>query len=323
MTFERDKYITEQDAQPLSNLLDLLEIDLTYIGQRNPTQSEQVLLRMDVVWQKIQKLEAAHLSTTAESAQFDYIVTSLKKNARAFLHDLGGPDNLRILREAYQPLPAQEWWQLEEIIAQRMKQQLQSAATTIGILALIGLVLVVLFNTVFKPDPIVVARYSHQMNAEQKITENDLTGALKEIDASLALGDDADLFVLRGVVLSQQGKTAEAAAEFAKAEKMLGDHNSLIISRSQAWLKVGMIDLALQDSTEAIRNDPSSAQGYYFYGKSLELKQSYYEAIDAYETASALAGKQGKSELNATIRISMAMLMQSLPQVLPTLTPTR
>jgi len=74
-----------------------------------------------------------------------------------------------------------------------------------------------------------------------------------------------------------------------------------------------------------IKYDPKSAEGYFYLGKSQELLGDQTDALNNYNQAFNLADSQGKTELAATIKISLAMMLQSMNSQLPTpeLTPTK
>jgi tetratricopeptide (TPR) repeat protein len=313
MTFDPNSFFVGQSAISLSDLLDQLEIDLSHIGQGDRTRAEKMLVRMDVVNQKINRLAESQIPVTAETAQFEYIRQSLERNGRSFLKDVGGMKSLLELRGKVKPASNRSWWFIEQSIARQKGKSLHSIGLTLGIIAIITLFLVILFNTILKPDPIIVARYSHESNAEQFLAKNDPTSALAEINEALTLGQDAHLLILRAVILYQVGQKEEASVDFVSAEDILGDRNTFLLARAETWLRVGRFEYALLDTQEVIRSDPESAQAYFYNGKAQELNKDYSGAINAYQKASELAGQQDKAELNATIRMSMAMLMQSIP----------
>jgi tetratricopeptide (TPR) repeat protein len=314
MPFEPKIFLAEQNQISLNALLDQLEIDLSYVGQGNEDLAKKILYRMDVVNQKISAQEALHISVTAEKAQFEYIQKSLDKISRSLIKDLGGIYELLSLREVRKPEVNYSWWYLDKTIERKKQMAIRSILLSLTIIAMIFIALVIAFNTILKPDPAVVARYNHQLSAEEFLAKNDLNQALVEVNAGMASGgSDAMLSTMRGVIEALTGKDEEAAADYADAEKIAGARNAFLEMRAETWLRIGRLDDAMMDTQEIIRNDPESAQGYYFYAKALEMRQDNSAALINYQKASELADKQGKIELNATIRMSMAVLMQSVP----------
>jgi tetratricopeptide (TPR) repeat protein len=178
---------------------------------------------------------------------------------------------------------------------------------------------VVVYDQFLKPDPVVTARYNREMQVDEALARQDLPAALIVVNQAIDLGGNTTpMLLLRGVLGTIMGQTEQAGLDFRTAETQFDDRSAFLTARSEAWLKAGQFDSALQDASDAIRLDPSSVQALFFYGKANELKQNYTVALDAYKKASDLAEQQGKSELNATIRITMAMLMQSSMAQMPT-----
>jgi tetratricopeptide (TPR) repeat protein len=317
MLFDRNLFLEEQNAIPISDLLDQLEIDLSHIGQGNYALAEKILFRLDAVKRKISAQESMRIPVTAETAQFEYIQRSLEKNGASFIHDLGGLEKLIRLRESVKPENSSRWWFPDQFIENNRNKAIKSVVLTFVILTAVVILFFLAFNTFLKPDPIVVAQYNHQMKSEEYLAKNDLNQALTEINAAIALGEDPELFVIRGVIESQTGNKDAGEADFSAAEKIAGSRNIFLGLRAETWLRTRQFDKAISDTLEMIENDPDSALGFYYFAKAHELKQDYQIAVMNYQIASDLAEKQGKIELNATIRMSMAMLMQAVPANYP------
>jgi hypothetical protein len=314
MTFDAPAYQTELQSKSLDDLLDLIEVDLSHIGQGHPENARKTLLKMDVAYHKIQDVLRAGRPVTGPVTQLEYLTVSLERNAGAFLRDAGGRESLAAWRAAQSPEPQQRWYFLDQTYRQRMQGSLRKTGVILGGVMLVLFILVGLYQRFLAPDPVVSAKYSHQMNAEQALMLNEPERALVEVNQALALGgEDPDLIVLRGVIESVLGQTAQSAADFALAETKMADRETFLLMRSEVWMRAGLPDQGLQDAAEVVQNNPSSAQGFFYIGRANELMKNYKIAIDAYNQASLLAEAQGKTELNATIRVVMAMLIQSVP----------
>jgi tetratricopeptide (TPR) repeat protein len=323
MDFDAKTYLNELQEIPVNELLDQLEVDLSHLGQYKPEQAVRMLLKMDIAFQKIQAMTTANHPAVAERAQFLYLISSIEKNCRALLRDLGGRDALFKLRESVLPAPENGWWFPDRTCDEQNRRSLRSFAITIAVLTLLVVVGGVVYNLFLKPDPLVVARYNREMELDLALERNDLPAALNAVNQAIALGGDTkSLIVRRGVVETMMAQTEQAAADFKTAEVEFGSRALFLVTRTDAWIRAGQFDAALKDATEAVALDPSSAENLYYFGKANELKQNYNAALDAYQKASDLAEKQGKAELNATIRITMAMLMQSSAAQFPTEMPT-
>jgi len=312
MGFDYSK--TRQGAQSISlnELLDQLELDLSRVGEGTFENAQNLLVKMDEAQQRIETLAQKEQQVKAEAAEFDFLVTSLEKNAGKLLRDLGGAKQLDSLRKQKPTGIDSRWWYLDEIIARQRNKSISRFLVGFGIAGLLLVILIVVYDNFLKPDPSVTGKYIHQMNAEQLLSSGDYATALDEINLALGFSPtDPGLLVMRGVIQTRLGNSELASADFNTAESTLGNHVDFLLLRSQSWQAAGDLQNSLADAQEIIREDPTSAEGYFYLGRVNEVLRNYTEAINAYETASKLADSQGKSELNATIRISLAMVMQS------------
>jgi len=326
METDREPYLNTLQSISLGSLLDQLEIDLSHLGQQNPDQAHRMMLKMDVAAQKISDMLAAHNPVGAESAQFDYLVDSVTKNCSALVRDFGGKEALIKLRETNLPATENSWWFADYTLETQTRKTIKNFAVTLAFLIVIIGAAMVLYNTFLKPDPAVIARYNREMEVDQALAKNDFPTALAAVNQALAIGGDtSSLLILRGVVETLMGKPDQATIDFQTAEAQIGDRSIFLLTRAETWIKAGQFDPGLQDAEEAVQLDPTSPQALFYFGKANEMKQNYNVALAAYQKASDLAEQQGKAELNATIRITMAMLMQSsmgqLPGDVPTPTP--
>lgn len=310
----------------LDDLLNQLEIDLTKVGHGNPESALKMLLKMDQVFFTIEEMSQKENPIKAEAAQFDYVTNSLEKNCRNFLKDVGGKEKLASYRLDFSPGAKQRWWFIDLTYEQQVRSRLRHLGLVFGaFVAILGL-FAIIYQNFLAPDPTTAKRYSLEIDADQAIGQGDYNQALDIVGQALALSpQDARLMILRGVLYDRSDKKAESSADFAKAETLMNNREQFLLSRADAWMKIGDLANGLQDTQECIRENPNSAEGYFYYGKVSELMKDYVLAIDNYTKASQLADQQGKTELNATVRISLAMLMQTLPVFQPanSATPTQ
>jgi len=310
----------------LDDLLDELEVDISRVGQLDASGAERILLEMDQVDERISALHAQDKSAKAQEGQFEYLIASFEKNAKAFLHDIGGQPHLTQLRAQVQPPASRTWWFCDEVYRLQKRKKWRSILMNGGISLLVLLLLAIAYRTFLAPNPVVAEVYSLQLNAEQYLSQGDYQKALDEVDQALKVSPgDPGMLVLKGAIETKLGQDASAQADFQAAQNKLGNEQTFLLLRAQQWLSVGEPELALADAQKVVQTDSSSAQGYYYLGKAQAALQHYQAAMDAYQTASQLAETQGQTELDATIRISLALLMQSFPIQAPTpaATPTR
>jgi tetratricopeptide (TPR) repeat protein len=314
MVFDSAAYLNQIRSKSLNEVLDQLEVDLSHIGQGNEDSAYKILLKMDYAFQEIAQITQKNLPSKVEAAQFAYLVSGIEKNAKAFLKDIGGVEKLEQLRKVNSPRKEQSWWFLDEILRKKNNQSIKLIALNGAIIVGVLLILTVIYRTFFMPDPKVSAAYSHQMNADQAISQNDFNKALDETNLALTFTpDDPSLLTLRGGLEQKLGMSALSAADFAAAENRLGSRETFLLTRSQMWLQVSDVQSGMADAQAVIQTNPNSAEGYFFLGRANQMGQNYSAAEQAFTKASALAEAQGKTELEGTIRVTLAMLMQSMP----------
>ena len=90
MGFDYLSIRNEVQQVSLNDLLDQLEVEISRVGQGKPDNAQNLLVKLDAAQQKIDDMVQGKNPVKAETAQFDYLVSELKKNAEAFLQDLGG-----------------------------------------------------------------------------------------------------------------------------------------------------------------------------------------------------------------------------------------
>ena len=319
MHFSVFEYRESLQKLTLDDLLNQLEIDLSKVGHTTPDAALKMLLKMDQASITIGEMNGKNNPIKAEAAQFNYVTKSLGKNSASFLKDMGGKEKLRAARQNLLPDPKRRWWFLDLTYEQQVQARLRYLGQVFGGLVVILAVLVVVYKNFLAPDPLVVKRYSLEMDADQAIGQSNYAKALDDVNQALEINSqDPSLLILRGVLYDRLDQKAESSVEFSKAETVLNNREQFLLSRADAWMKVGDLANGFQDTQDSIRENPNSAEGYFYFGKINVLMQNNNQAIDSYTRASQLADQQGKTELNATIRMAMAMAMQSIPAFQPT-----
>ncbi len=169
------------------------------------------------------------------------------------------------------------------------------------------------------PSKITQQKYDSINNAQQLMANGDYANALTQINLALVSSpQDTDLLIYKGVLLVKLGQQDQANIVFDQAEKILNNHETLLTTRTLFYLQANDPKLAMASAQEVIKYDPKSAEGYFYLGKSQELLGDQADALTNYNQAFNLADTQGKTELAATVKISMAMMLQSMNSQLPT-----
>ncbi len=178
---------------------------------------------------------------------------------------------------------------------------------------------IIVYQRFLAPDKVTQLKYDSIGSAQQSMASGDYATALNQINLALASSpNDSDLLIYKGVLLTKLNQQAEADQVFAQAEKILNNHEALLGARTLDYLQAGDPKSSKASAQELIAYNPKSAEGYFYLAKSEELLGEQNQALNDYNQAFTLADAQGKSELAATIKISMAMMMQSMNSQLPT-----
>jgi tetratricopeptide (TPR) repeat protein len=301
-------------ADELRHQLDELEAKLGRLGYGLGREALTILPLFDAVSATMASFQAEGQSMRAEWARLETASAALRRKATVFLREIGGTRALQGARRTHQPLPANWWWFLDQVVADKrraqLRQLLMTAAGTVGVL----LLLFALYQRFLAPDPATRARLEHEQAAENLVLEGDLATALSEVDQALAIAPgDPSLLIFKGGLQQALGQKAAAEETFSQAEAAFGDRETFLLARGQMYLRLDQAQAALSDAEAAIQLNPESASGYLLLGRANEWLENYQQAIAAYEQAATLADAQGNSQIAAMARVNMGVLMQRLP----------
>lgn len=317
--------------ETLAESLDKVEIALERLEQGLEIKYSEVLILMDGIDARIKAAPQDGKHLLAETSQFNYVSSKLKKNARKFLRGVGGEAGLKGLRQKANPPVERWWWYLDTFLSNQLKDSLKRTLITIAVLVIVLLAAGVLYNRFLAPDPATQARMTHENRSDEMLAKGDFAGALNEIEQALTYApEDTDLLVTQGVLSQKLGLNEAADKAFSQAESLLKAKDVYLTARSMAYLKIGEMQLALADAKNAVALNPQSPEALFQQAKVEDVLGQIAAAVRDYQSASDLATAQNKLELVAVIRINMGMAMQriSLPsdnlipeQVTPTITP--
>lgn len=307
--------------------LDQLDVIAGKIGLNSAEKSTALLTGLDQVYDRIQTMENESQSRKLAETQFDTILARLHREPVQFLRDLGGVAILTQLRDQYHPGADRTWWYLDEWLAKKRQNAMKRTLMVGGIVILVLVVLGLLYQRFLAPDPITVARYTHEQNAQDKMANGDWAGAMADIDEGLKVApDDGSFLVLKGVVLEKQDQNEPAQTVYHQAEQAFQDRESFLVTRAQSYAIAGLYDEALQDTQEATKSNPQNASAFLIAGQVHENLKMYAEAKEDYDHAYEAANQSGQDELAAVARTRTAMLLQTinaqLPMPSPAVTPT-
>lgn len=302
---------------PAERLRDQLKHLEALLGKLAPgsdsAEALEILRRFDQAHKLISQFQKTNIDLAAERARLDTLTQQTKRKAGLLLKVIGGAGKLQALRSEHNPPPSHWWWFLDEYVRDRIREQRRKTLRTVGILAAVLAVLVVLYNLLLAPDPETRARYQLEQEAERALINGENATALANVNEALEQGErTADLLILKGVILLESDQSEEAEIAFAEARQSLPDAETFFLTRAQIYLRLGNPELALDNAQSALEENPDSAYGYYIAGTALAGLSRFREAEQSLEKASDLAGEQGNAQLQGMARVQIANLSMML-----------
>ncbi len=298
-------------AQKLGSQIDELEAKIGRLGYGLGQEALTIPPLFDTVTEGLVAFQAEGHSMRAEEARLKTATADLKRKAKVFLREVGGPETLKEARRSHQPDPTHWWWYLDKLVADERRARLRRILFVVAGVVAALILLVALYELLLAPDPATRERLRLQQNAESLALSGDLTAALGEVEQALAIApDNPDLLILEGSLQQNLGQSAEAEEAFAAAQAALDDREDFLLARARTYLLLDQAQEAQADAQEVIDLNPESAPGYMLLGRSHQLQENYLDAIFAYEQAGTLAETQGNSRLAATARVNLGFLLQ-------------
>ncbi|MFQ5611780.1 MAG: tetratricopeptide repeat protein [Anaerolineae bacterium] len=311
LDYLHDKQLTPADA--LRQRLGSLEDRVPSLKRLGRDEVLGLLADLDDAYFKLAGLAETGFDLTAELARWQVIEGGVRKQAAALLDRLGGLAGLQAIRPEPPPATDQWWWYLDGLVAERRRHRRQRMATAGGAVLVLVLGLIVLFRTVLKPDPGVLARIEQTEAAMIAFGAGEYGDALEAVDEGLRVApDDVDLLLLKGIILDALGRSAEAGQVFDRVETGLGP-TDFFLYRGQQYFQLGNYEAALQDARKAVEADPESAESWFLVGLASQNQGDRVAAAEAYRRAADLADAQGNSALFAQVRINLANLANAGP----------
>jgi tetratricopeptide (TPR) repeat protein len=309
--FVESKPLTRSDE--LREQINELEAMIGRMGYGLGQEALAIPALFDSVSTSLASFQTAGQSMRSENARVETVSARFRDKADLFLREIGGASVLRDARRTSQPDPENWWWFIDQLVAnRRRKRMLRLLRLGTGV-AVVLLMLFVLYQRFLAPDPATRERLRHHRNAENLALEQDIVGALGEVEQALAVApDEPELVVLKGVFQRELGQDTASEETFADAEAAFERREDFLLARAGASLLSGQPEAAVVDAQEAVKLNPQLANAYVLMGRAYEQMGENMEAIFAYEQAIDLAEQQGDYQLAGTTRISVGVLLQRL-----------
>ena len=309
--YVESKPLTRSDE--LREQINELEAMIGRMGYGLGQEALAIPALFDSISTSLASFQAAGQSMRAEETRLETVSARLRRKADVFLREIGGASVLREARQARQPDPENWWWFVDQLVANRRRDRVLRLLRLGAGAAVVLLLLFVLYQRFLAPDPATRERLIHQHNAENLALQQDIVGALSEVEQALAVApDEPELVVLKGVLQRELGQDSASEETFAAAEAVFEGREDFLLARARASLLAGQPEAAVADAQEAVELNPQLAIGYVLMGRAHEQMAEHMEAIFAYEQAIDLAEEQGNYQLAGTTRISVGILMQGL-----------
>ena len=281
--------------------------------QGRPAENARALLMLrDKVEEEFSALEEQGMDLRPERTRVKTVDNILVRKARGLERALGPTGGFAGARRDVQPSDDAWWWFLDEHIAE---QRRKSAIKFITVFVVAAVLLIGgnwAMNRFFGMDPIDREARGYVSSAEQALSMGNYEEAVAAYQQAIETQPEMyDAYIGLGVLYELQGQQEEARQTLAKAEELLADRVSYLLTLSRAYSSVGKMDPALDAAEEAVALAPESAQAYLIRGGVYEATGQRGEALTDYELSGELAREQGEDALYVLARMRMGMLLQS------------
>ncbi len=304
-------------AGQLREALKALEDNASTLTKRDKADILEFLTQMDAAQSLFDDLEATGgPDLTPESLRFTTLQERLQKKASRLLGRLDGPSALKAARPAEAIPDRTPWWFFDREVARRRAGLTKRIAITVGVVLALILIVVILFNTILKPDPVTMLRTrSFQAAMELASVERDYLAALAQLEEALdTLPDDPELLVFKGVLLAELNRSDEAEPLFERVSNLDLEPEYLPLARGQILLQLGRADAALEAGQQAVALNPDSVEAWFLTGRAHTVLEQIDLAYDALSKAADLAFEQGDDTLYAIIKINLGYLQPAPPE---------
>ena len=321
------RYVSPQAQTPadeLRRLLDASEKRAVSIRGAGAESTRELLSWLDRIAELFPELEEMGNILDPERGRWQTVQGAVRRHAGELLVELAPAGGLAAVRVRLEKAPAAAtwWWYLDELRSQHRRRRL-----LIAIAGLAGVVVLFFAARWILPrllpvDPAVQAAYSHQLQGEQDLRENQFDAAIQEFESARALTPDDPAVLLWLTALYDVSGRARESQETLDALATLTSPVAINAGLADHYVSLGQPQRAFDLAQQAIAQDPSYIQGYLSAGTAAESLGQRDDAIDYYNHAAELAFDQGNAELQVVARMQAAFALQSANIPTPITTPT-
>lgn len=308
----KEKYFQKNDEyKSISSKLDEIE---TIIGKLDGSQSpiaEKVLDIMDEILE--QKNFLCDDEKVKIETQLSYVTKRIYLSAKVLLKTIGGKHVLKEKRKIKGKNPDHWWWYLDDYLEEKRKRDLQRTGMIGLVMVIVFALLAVVYDRFIAPPPEVRARIDYETRIDDFIYAGDYLSAMSEMEGALAIVPDYyPLWIKKGVLAKVLGNEAIEQSSYETAQQFVENPEYFYYERASVFIQFGLYDDVLADTDNLLAINAKSAEAYLYRGLVYEMRGETSKAYNAFEKAALLAEEQNKTQLVATIRVRMGMLMQSV-----------
>jgi tetratricopeptide (TPR) repeat protein len=296
----------------LGAALDELDVLVSRLGSRQTQTAFSILHLLDRISAQLEESSAHGANIKAEEGQFESACAVIRRQAATLVREAGGEAGLRAERQTQNPPPQAWWWWLDEQVAQKRKTSLVNGIKVLGVLLVVVVILVFVYQRFLAPSPQVVARIRAVQNATDLAGAGNFVQSLTEIQQGLAISpNDTELLVWEGVLYQLQEKDAQAEQIFTRAKTLLSRDEDFFIERSQIYYAIGKLTNAEQDAANGTTINPNSEVAFFVLGTVQEAEKKMVEAFQSYQKAVDLANLVNNSTIAVEAKVKMGYMMQA------------
>lgn len=295
----------------LRDLLATIEKRITRLKESSSDEVLGILPLFDQAENRLAALENAEVNTGSERAHFETLLMQFRKRGSLFVNRAGGSAAVRQARLDRQPKEDYWWWFMDEILASERKSSLRRWAGGFFVLVIVLIGVAFIYRRFLAPDPAFQASYSLHQEAEDALIAGDPQLALEKVNAALTYTpDDAELYLLQGVIYQALADTDTAERSFEIAKQKFESDETFYARRSWLYVLISKPDLAVEDANTAIAINPNMAYAYIFRAQAYEAMGDIAAALADYEQASEIADRTGDAEIQVIARMRLAQLLE-------------
>jgi tetratricopeptide (TPR) repeat protein len=275
-----------------------------------------LLQDMDRIAVFVPELEALGVDLRAEKSRWETLQSAVRAGAPRILRRARALGGLKELRRQYHPDgQAAWWWHLDQEVASRNRARL----LRVGAIGLGGLALLVagslIVRTFFPIDPRVQEAAGKLMDGQTAIQyDGDYGRALPFFREAVALTpDDSEAWLWLAATQQKLGDGAASAESFRRASELLPDAADFHSRRATVYLALGMLDESVSEADVVLAGDPENPQAHMILAGIYDARGEYTSAVEALQRAADFADRRNESQISATARFQMGMLLQRMP----------